>query len=257
MAITIKNPQQLDLMRESSRIVYETLNLLENEVKVGISTKALDKIAEDYITSSGAKPSFKGYRGYPASICASVNEEVIHGIPGVRKLKEGDIISIDVGAYKNGFHGDAARTFLVGNVSEEAANLVEVTKQSFFEALKYAYAGNHLYDISAAVQKHAEAFGYSVVKDFVGHGVGRSMHEDPQIPNYKQLSRGPKLCPGMTIAVEPMINMGTYKVEILSDNWTVVTRDHKLSAHYENTIHITDGEPELLTLPSFKENKNV
>ncbi len=248
MAITIKNDKQIEYMRIAGRITGETLNLLESEIREGITTKELDIIAEKFIRSKGAVPSFKGYGGFPASICASVNDEVIHGIPGNRKLKNGDIISVDVGAYINGYHGDAARTFAVGDVSAEAERLIDVTRQSFFEGIKFARQGCHLHEISAAVQQFAEDNGFSVVRDYVGHGIGTDMHESPQIPNYKTNSRGPKLCRGMTLAVEPMINAGDFKVEVQSDGWTVITKDKKLSAHYENTVLITDGEPELLTL---------
>ena len=248
MAITIKNEKQIEYMKIAGRITGETLNLLETKIDVGISTKELDKIAEDYIRSKGAVPSFKGYGGFPASICASVNEEVIHGIPGKKILKNGDIISIDVGAYINGFHGDAARTFIVGDVSDEAKKLIEVTRQSFFEGIKFAKEGSHLHQISAAVQEYVESNGFSVVRDYVGHGIGSDMHEAPQIPNYKTNSRGPRLCKGMTLAIEPMVNAGDFKVKVLADKWTVVTKDKRLSAHYENTILITDGEPEILTL---------
>lgn len=248
MAITIKNDKQIEYMRIAGRITGETLNLLESEIREGITTKELDIIAEKFIRSKGAVPSFKGYGGFPASICASVNDEVIHGIPGNRKLKNGDIISVDVGAYINGYHGDAARTFAVGDVSAEAERLIDVTRQSFFEGIKFARQGCHLHEISAAVQQFAEDNGFSVVRDYVGHGIGTDMQESPQIPNYKTNSRGPKLCRGMTLAVEPMINAGDFKVEVQSDGWTVITKDKKLSAHYENTVLITDGEPELLTL---------
>lgn len=248
MAITIKNDKQIEYMRIAGRITGEVLNLLETKICEGISTKELDKIAEDYIRSKGAVPSFKGYGGFPASICASINEELIHGIPGKKILKNGDIISVDVGAYINGFHGDAARTFAVGEISPNAKKLIDITKQSFFEGIKFAKSGNHLHQISAAVQEYAEANGFSVVREYVGHGIGKDMHEAPQIPNYKTNSRGPRLCKGMTLAIEPMINEGDYKVKVLSDKWTVVTKDKKLSAHYENTVLITDGEPEILTL---------
>lgn len=249
MAITVKSSEQIKYMRESGRIVYETLGLLEKMVKPGVTTMELDKAAEEFILENGGKPSFKGYHGFPASICASVNEEVIHGIPGLRKLKDGDIISIDIGVYKNGFHGDASRTFTVGNVSDEIKKLIDVTRQSFFEGIKYAKAGCRLHEISNAVADYVEAFGYSVVRDFVGHGIGRIMHEEPQIPHYRQTGKGPRLYPGMTLAIEPMINMGTFEVIVLADGWTVVTRDGKLSSHYENTVLITEQEPELLTLP--------
>lgn len=252
MAITIKNDKQIEYMRIAGRITGEVLNLLESKICEGITTKELDKIAEEFIRDRGAVPSFKGYGGFPASICASVNEEVIHGIPGKRKLKNGDIISVDVGAYINGYHGDAARTFVVGEASSEARRLIDVTKQSFFEGIKFAKQGCHLHEISAAVQQYAEANGFSVVRDYVGHGIGTDMHESPQIPNYKTGSRGPRLCKGMTLAIEPMINAGDFKIKVLSDGWTVITKDEKLSAHYENTVLITDGEPEILTLVSSK-----
>jgi len=248
MAITIKNEKQIEYMKIAGRITGEVLNLMEAEIHEGISTKRLDKIAEEFIRSKGAVPSFKGYGGFPASICTSVNEEVIHGIPGKRVLKDGDIISIDVGAFINGFHGDAARTFIVGDVSSEAKKLIEVTKQSFFEGIKFAKAGNHLHQISASIQQHAESNGFSVVREYVGHGIGEKMHEAPQIPNYKIGSRGLKLCKGMVLAIEPMINAGDCKVKVLADKWTVVTKDKRLSAHYENTVLITDDEPEILTL---------
>lgn len=248
MAIPIKSEQQIQFMRQAGQITAQLHLLLETEVRPGITTKYLDEIAEEFIRSKGAVPSFKGYGGFPGTICASVNEEVIHGIPGNRKLQEGDIISIDTGAYINGFHSDAARTVAVGTVSPEAQKLIDVTKQSFFEGIKYAKAGNHLHEISAAIGNYAESFGYSVVRDYVGHGVGRNLHEEPQIPNYSVPSRGPRLCKGMVLAIEPMINIGTFRVKVLSNDWTVVTNDKKLSAHYENTVLITDGEPELLTL---------
>ena len=248
MAILIKSNEQINKMRLAGDIVKKTHELLEKYIKPGITTEELDKIAEDFILSQGATPSFKGYNGFPASICTSINEVVIHGIPSLKKLKDGDIIGIDIGAYKDGYHGDAARTFAVGKIGEDAQQLIDVTKQSFFEGIKFARAGNHLFEISAAVEDYVKGFGYSVVKDFVGHGIGRDMHEDPQIPNYRQKFRGPKLSKGMTLAIEPMINIGTGDIKVLSDGWTVITIDKKLSSHYENTVLITDGEPELLTL---------
>lgn len=248
MSIKIKRKVHIDAMREAGRITGETLNLIERELKPGITTGQLDKIAEEYIRAQGALPSFKGLYGYPASICASVNNEIIHGIPGNRVLKEGDIISIDTGAYINGFHGDAARTFAVGKISSDAQRLIDVTRESFFKGIKYAVNGNYLCELSAAIQDYVEANGFSVVRDYVGHGIGREMHEDPNVPNYRTGKKGPRLIKGMTIAVEPMVNAGTYKVRRLSDGWTVVTKDGSLSAHYENTVLITDGEPELLTL---------
>ncbi len=248
MSIKIKKEIHIEAMRLAGRITGNTLSLLEKELKPGMTTRELDKIAEEYIRSQGAVPSFKGLYGYPASICASVNNEIIHGIPGERVLGEGDIISIDTGAYINGFHGDAARTFAVGDISAETQRLIDVTRESFFRGIKYAKKGNHLSEISAAVQDYVEQNGFSVVRDYVGHGIGREMHEDPNVPNYRTGRLGPVLINGMTLALEPMVNAGGYKVKKLSDGWTVVTADSSLSAHYENTLLITDGEPELLTL---------
>lgn len=246
--IIIKNQKEIDLMRAAGEIVGETLLLLEKKVKPGITTSELDRIAEEFITKHGARPSFKGLYGFPASLCISVNEQVVHGIPGGYVLKDGDIISVDCGAELNGFHGDAARTFPVGNVSEEAKRLIEVTQQSFFEGIKYAQVGNRLSDISHNVQKYVEASGFSVVRDFVGHGIGRSVHESPDVPNYGRPGRGPKLVEGMALAIEPMVNIGDYKVKVENDEWTVVTKDNSLSAHYENTIVILPDGPEILTL---------
>lgn len=248
MAITIKTPEQIQKMRKAGQLVAKTHELLANMIEPGITTKELDVAAEKFIRSCGAIPSFLGYNGYPASICASINEEVIHGIPAKRKIKDGDVVSIDIGAYIDGFHGDAARTHGVGNVSEEARKLIEVTEQSFFEGIKFAKNGNHLHEISAAIQDYVEKFGFSVVRNYCGHGIGKQMHEDPQIVNYRQKKRGPRLQSGMTLAIEPMVNCGTFEVTVLGDGWTVVTNDKKYSAHYENTLLVTDGEPELLTL---------
>lgn len=246
--IIIKSDMELTYMKNAGRVVAETLAMIEKVIKPGITTAEIDKLAETFIRSHGAIPSFKGYGGFPASICASVNDVVIHGIPSNRMLKDGDIISIDCGAILNGYHGDAARTFPVGNISNEAQKLIEVTRESFFKAVEKAVVGNRLTDISSAVQKHAESMGYSVVRDFVGHGIGKSMHEDPQVPNYGVAGKGPKLVHGMVLAIEPMINMGSYKVKIKPDGWTVVTGDGSLSAHYENTVAITTNGPEILTL---------
>ncbi len=248
MSITIKKEVHIEAMRLAGRITGETLNLLEKEIRPGITTAQLDKIAEDYIRSRGAVPSFKGLYGYPASICASVNNEVIHGIPNGRVLEEGDMISIDTGAYIKGFHGDAARTFAVGSISAERQKLIDVTRESFFRGIEYAKEGNHLSEISSAIQDYAEANGFSIVRDYVGHGIGREMHEDPEVPNYRRGKLGPRLIKGMTIAVEPMLTIGSFRVKTLKNGWTVVTKDGSDSAHYENTVLITDGEPELFTL---------
>jgi len=248
MAITIKNQQEIEFMKEASRIVANTHELLGKSIAVGMTTYELDKIAADYITSQDAKSSFLGYHGYPANICVSINEEVVHGIPSKdRKILNGDVVSIDIGAYKNGYHGDAARTHGVGNISEEAKRLIEVTKESFFRGLAYIKPGNHLHQISQAIQEYVESNGFSVVRDLVGHGIGTELHEDPQIPNFKTIGRGPKLQQGMVLAIEPMVNVGRYEVRVLSDDWTIVSIDNKLSAHYENTVLVTENGYELLT----------
>ncbi|MCL2616423.1 MAG: type I methionyl aminopeptidase [Defluviitaleaceae bacterium] len=247
MAIPIKNDNQLTRMREAGHVVAEVFALLKANIKPGISTRDLERLAVGHMRKYGAKPSFKGYRDFPGSICTSVNEEVIHGIPGIKKLKSGDIISIDVGVYLNGFHADAARTFPVGDVSPEALRLITVTRETFYHCIEYAKAGRHLHDISQAIQQYAEMFGYRVVEEYVGHGVGKDLHEEPQIPLIKQKNRGPRLCKGMTLAIEPMVNQGSKEIDTKPDNWTVVTKDGALSAHYENTVLITDGDPEILT----------
>lgn len=251
---TIKSQAEIDKMRKSGEILYETLQIIKKHAVPGVTTKELDRIAEEHIIKKNAIPSFKGYDvgipgvpPFPASICASVNEQVVHGIPGLNKLKDGDIISIDVGVYYNGYHADAARTFAVGKISENAQKLIDVTRQCFFEGLKQMVIGNHIRDISAEIQNYAESSGFSVVRDFVGHGIGTQMHEPPEIPNYVTKRRGIKLENGMTIAVEPMINAGEYSVKVLENNWTVVTADGSLSAHYENTVAITDNGPLILT----------
>ena len=250
MAVTIKSAREIELMRESCKILSEVHARLGEEIKPGISTWDIDAFGEKLIRSYGCVPNFLNYNGYPASICVSVNDEVVHGIPKKEHiLKEGDIVSLDAGLIYKGYHSDAARTYPVGQISDKARQLIEVTKQSFFEGVKYAREGNHLYDISNAIDRYVSQFGYGVVRDLVGHGIGTHLHEDPQIPNYRQWKRGIRLRPGMTLAIEPMINMGGYRVEWLSDDWTVVTQDGSLSAHYENTVLITDGEPEILTLP--------
>ncbi|HAZ37194.1 MAG TPA: type I methionyl aminopeptidase [Clostridiaceae bacterium] len=246
--IYIKSDSEIDAMRRAGRITGETLAMLEEEVKPQVTTAYLDKIAEEYIIKAGAKPSFKGLYGFPASLCISVNEEVVHGIPGSRVLQEGDIVSVDCGAYYQGFHGDATRTFPVGKISSEAQRLIDVTRQSFFEGVKYALVGNRIGDIGNAVQTYVEKNGFTVVKDYVGHGIGRKMHEEPSVPNYGKKNRGPKLVKGMAIAIEPMVNAGDCRVKELNNGWTVVTLDGKPSAHYENTIAILDNGPEILTL---------
>lgn len=247
--IYLKSSSEIELMRSSGRIVAEALNKIEEMIKPGITTLELDKIAEEYIIGLGAKPSFKGYGGFPGSICTSINEEIVHGIPSSKRvLQEGDIISVDCGAYFKGFHGDAARTFPVGSISNEAKNLIDVTKQSFFEGVKKAYVGNRMGDISSSIQLYAEEQGYSLVRDYVGHGIGKALHEEPPVPNYGKAGRGPKLAKGMVLAIEPMVNVGVYAAKQLSDGWTVVTTDSKLSAHYENTVAILENGPEILTL---------
>lgn len=249
MAISIKSPREIELMRESCKLLAKVYDELEKAIRPGISTWEINTIGERLIREAGGVPNFLNYNGFPASICTSVNEAVVHGIP--RKdciLKEGDIVSLDAGLIYKGYHSDAARTVMIGKVSKEVEDLVRITKESFFEGIKYAKAGNHLYDISNAIADYIEPYGYGIVRELVGHGIGTHLHEDPQIPNFRQNKRGPKLYPGMTLAIEPMINMGRADVEWLDDDWTVVAEDGLPSAHYENTILITDGEPEILTL---------
>ena len=249
MAVSIKSEREIQLMRESCKILAKVHEELGKAIKPGITTKDIDIMAEKLIRSYDCIPNFLNYNGYPASVCVSVNEEVVHGIPTTQRiLMEGDIVSLDCGCIYKGYHSDAARTYAVGNVSREVQQLMNVTKQAFFEGIKMAKAGNHLYDISNAIDDYVTPFGYGIVKDLVGHGIGTSLHEDPQIPNFRQKRKGILLQPGMTLAIEPMINMGTWEVEWLDDDWTVVSRDGPPSAHYENTILITDGEPEILTL---------
>ncbi len=249
MSVTIKTPREIELMREAGRILAEVHERLGEMLKPGITTYEIDREGEKMIRGYGCIPSFLNYNGYPASICVSVNEEVVHGIPSRKRvLKDGDIVSLDAGVIYKGYHSDAARTHGVGRISNEAQRLIDVTRESFFEGIKYAKAGNHLHEISAAIGTYAESFGYGVVRDLVGHGIGTHLHESPEIPNYAQKSRGIRLEPGMTLAVEPMINSGTYKVSWLDDDWTVVTRDGSLSAHYENTILITEDGCEILSL---------
>ncbi len=249
MSVSIKSSKEIELMRHAGKLLEEVFNKLSELVKPGISTYEIDKKGEEYIRGCGCIPNFLNYNGFPASICTSINDAVVHGIPSKKLvIEEGDIISLDCGLIYKGYHSDMARTFPVGEISPEAKRLIDVTKQSFFEGMKFARAGNHLHQISAAIGDYAESFGYGVVRDLCGHGIGTSLHEDPSIPNYRCKSRGIRLRPGMTLAIEPMINAGTWEVEWLDDDWTVVTADGELSAHYENTILITDGEPEILTL---------
>lgn len=245
--IYIKSPSEAAKMRHAGKIVYGTFEALKPYVKAGVTTKELDTIAREFILSQGARPSFLKYNGFPASICTSVNNVVIHGIPGSETLKDGDIISIDIGALADGYHGDACRTFAVGEISPEAQRLIDVTEQSFFEGIKYARHGERLYTVSAAIQDYVEKNGYSVVRNYCGHGIGKALHEDPEVPNYGKAGHGLRLVKGMTLAIEPMVNQGGMAINRLKDGWTVVTADGKLAAHYENTILITDGEPELLT----------
>lgn len=246
--ITIKNAHQLEAMRQACKITAAARALAGEMVRPGVTTRQIDKAVHDFIVSQGAKPSFLNYSGYPASACISVNSTVIHGIPSDYALREGDIVSVDVGAYYKGFHGDCAATFPCGAVSAQAQRLIDVTKQSFFEGLAFVKPGHRVSDISHAIQTYVESNGYSVVRAFVGHGVGAQLHEEPEVPNFGAPGHGPRLLPGMTLAIEPMVNMGTHEVRILQDRWTTVTADGKLSAHYENTVLITDGEPEILTV---------
>ena len=249
MAVSIKSEREIELMRESGRILSIVHTELAKMIKPGISTLDIDKRCYEMIREFGCIPSFLNYQGYPASVCVSVNDEVVHGIPNKNRiLKDGDIVSLDAGVIYKGYHSDAARTVAVGEISPELKRLMDVTKQSFFEGIKYAKPGYRIGDISGAIQDYAESFGYSLVRELVGHGVGRELHEDPQVPNFRTKRKGIRLEPGMTLAIEPMVNMGHYDVNWLDDGWTVVTADGSPSAHYENTILITDGEPELLTI---------
>jgi len=249
MAITIKSAREIELMTEAGRILEIVHEEMKKALRPGMSTKDIDRIGEEVIRSYGCIPSFLNYHGYPASICVSVNDEVVHGIPSDKRIiKEGDIVSLDAGLIYKGYHSDAARTYGVGEISKEAKNLIDVTRESFFEGIKYAREGNYLFEISAAIGRYANSHGYGVVRDLCGHGIGTALHEAPEIPNYEVLRKGPKLRAGMTLAIEPMINMGTWQVDFLDDGWTVVTKDRKVSAHYENTVLITKDEPILLTL---------
>ena len=249
MAVTIKSPREIELMREAGRIIAKTHEELAKNLRPGMSTWDIDHMGEEIIRSYGCIPSFKNYNGYPASICVSVNDEVVHGIPHKEHfLDEGDIVSLDAGVIYKGYHSDAARTYGIGEIDDDAKKLIEVTRQSFFEGIKFAKAGNHLNDISAAIQKYAESFGFGVVRDLVGHGIGSHLHEDPEIPNFARKRKGILLQPGMTLAIEPMITEGSYEVVWLDDDWTVMTEDGGWAAHYENTILITENEPEILSL---------
>ena len=249
MAIIIKSEREIELMRQSCKLLEEVHDELGKFIKPGISTLDIDRLGEKLIREKGGIPNFLNYNGYPASICVSVNEEVVHGIPKKNRiLQEGDIVSLDAGLIYKGYHSDAARTYGVGKIKPELQQLIDVTRQAFFEGIKYAKEGNHLFDISNAIDDFIKPYGYGIVQDLVGHGVGTVLHEDPQVPNFRQRRRGPTLRAGMTLAIEPMINLGGYEVEWLDDDWTVVAADGLPSAHYENTILITDGEPEILTL---------
>ena len=246
--IIVKNGHDLDAMRQACKITAAARALAGEMVRPGVSTREIDKAVHDFIVAQGAKPSFLGYHGFPASTCISVNSTVVHGIPNGYVLKEGDIVSIDVGAFYKGFHGDCAATYPCGVIGTDAQKLIDVTKQSFFEGIRFAKTGHRVSDISHAIQTYVESNGFSVVRSFVGHGVGAQLHEEPEVPNYGAPGRGPRLIPGMTLAIEPMVNAGVCDVRVLKDRWTTVTADGSLSAHYENTVLITDGEPEILTV---------
>lgn len=249
MPVSIKSAREIELMTEAGRILAIVHEEMEKALHPGMTTLEIDRIGEEVIRSYGCTPSFLNYNGYPASICVSVNDEIVHGIPtNKRILKEGDIVGLDAGVIYKGYHSDAARTHGIGEISKEASELIKITKESFFEGIKYAKEGNHLFEISAAIGRYAEERGYGVVRDLCGHGIGTKLHEAPEIPNYGMGRKGMKLRAGMTLAIEPMINVGDYRVRWLDDDWTVVTRDGSLSAHYENTVLITEGEPKLLTL---------
>lgn len=248
--ITLKSSHEIELMRRAGKITAAARALAGEMVRPGVTTQEIDSAVEHFIRKNGAVPSFLNYHGYPGSACVSVNDEVIHGIPGKRVLQEGDIVSVDVGAYIGGFHGDCAATFPCGTISDEARRLIDVTRQSFFEGISHAKEGNRLMDISAAIQQYVESNGFSIVREYVGHGVGAEMHESPEIPNYGHSGRGPRLLRGMTLAIEPMVNAGAAAIKQMPDGWTVRTLDGKWAAHYENTVLITDGEPEILTAPA-------
>lgn len=248
MPIIIKSPREIEFMRKAGKLTAGARTIARQAIADGVTTEQIDQEVYKFITKSGATPSFLHYGGFPASACISVNEELIHGIPGPRVIRNGDIVSVDVGAKIHGFHGDCAGTFPCGEISDEVRELIRVTRQSFFEGIKFAKAGNRLGDISAAIQEYVERHGYSIVREYVGHGVGTDLHEAPEVPNYGRAGHGPRLVKGMTLAIEPMVNMGGAAIRVLDNDWTVVTVDGKLCAHYENTICITDGEPEILTM---------
>jgi methionyl aminopeptidase len=245
--IILKSRNEIEKMMRSGRLLAQVFELLEGYIKPGVTTEELDRICEDYIRSHGAQPSFKGYRGFPASICTSINEQVVHGIPGARVMESGDLVSVDVGLVLDGYHADSARTYICGDSSPDAVRLIEITQEALMRGIEQAVVGNRVSDISHAIQSYVEAAGYSVVRDFVGHGIGRNMHEDPQVPNFGAPGFGPRLKEGMTLAIEPMVNTGIHEVAVLSDSWTVVTVDGSLSAHFEHTIAITRNGPEVLT----------
>lgn len=246
--ISIKTPREIELMRVAGKITAAARTIGREMVYPGVTTQEVNKEIFKFIKKSGAAPSFLNYGGFPGSACISVNNEVIHGIPGKRRINEGDIVSVDVGAYIGGYHGDCCGTFAAGDISDDAKKLIEVTRQSFFEGIKYAREGCRISDISHAIQEYVESHGYSLVREYVGHGIGRNLHEAPEIPNFGAPGHGPRLVRGMTLAIEPMVNMGAAAIKVLDDKWTVITADGSLSAHYENTVLITDGEPEILTM---------
>ena len=249
VTVTVKTAEEIERMREAGKRLARVHEKLKESIRPGVSTKEIDRVCEELIRSCGCTPNFLHYQGYPASVCVSVNDEVVHGIPGEdRLLQEGDIVSLDTGLIYRGYHADAARTYGGGQISEDARKLIDVTRESFFQGIEEAVAGRHLYDISNAVADYVIPYGYGIVYELVGHGIGRNLHEPPEIPNFPQRRRGMRLKAGMTLAIEPMINIGTGEVEWLDDGWTVVTADHSLSAHYENTVLVTDGRPEILTL---------
>ena len=255
--ISIKTQQEIEIMRKAGRITANARKLAGDMVKPGVTTREIDEAVHDYILSQGATPSFLGYGGFPGSACISVNDVVIHGIPGELVIQEGDIVSVDVGAYWHGFHGDCAATFAAGTIDEESRMLIRVTRESFFAGIQFARRGCRVSDISHAVQEYVEANGFSVVRDFVGHGVGEKLHEEPEVPNFGKPGRGPRLMPGMVIAVEPMVNAGTFEVRVMADRWTTRTADGRRAAHYENTLLITEGEPEILTVTEGPTNEYI